>query len=106
MVCLSARGPNTELTGTPDRITFTDAARVVKLVYTADLKSAAFLHKGRTGSTPVPGTNRANRRGCATLPLERRLQLPEDTTGLNITPADAHEMICSATNISRISFLA
>jgi len=40
------------------------------------------------------------------LPLERRLQLPEDTTGLNITPADAHEMICSATNISRISFLA
>lgn len=31
-------------------------ARMVKLVYTADLKSAAFLHKGRTGSTPVPGT--------------------------------------------------
>jgi hypothetical protein len=28
----------------------------VKLVDTADLKSAAFLHKGRTGSIPVPGT--------------------------------------------------
>ena len=32
-------------------------ARVVKLVDTADLKSAAFLHKGRTGSIPVSGTN-------------------------------------------------
>jgi hypothetical protein len=32
------------------------SARVVKLVDTADLKSAAFLHKGRTGSIPVPGT--------------------------------------------------
>ena len=31
-------------------------ARVVKLVDTADLKSAAFLNKGRTGSIPVPGT--------------------------------------------------
>jgi hypothetical protein len=31
-------------------------ARVVKLVDTSDLKSAAFLHKGRTGSIPVPGT--------------------------------------------------
>jgi len=29
----------------------------VKLVDTADLKSAAFLHKGRTGSIPVPGTS-------------------------------------------------
>jgi hypothetical protein len=29
---------------------------VVKLVDTSDLKSAAFLHKGRTGSIPVPGT--------------------------------------------------
>jgi hypothetical protein len=29
---------------------------VVKLVDTADLKSAAFLNKGRTGSIPVPGT--------------------------------------------------
>lgn len=29
---------------------------MVKLVDTADLKSAAFLHKGRTGSTPVRGT--------------------------------------------------
>jgi len=28
----------------------------VKLVDTSDLKSAAFLHKGRTGSIPVPGT--------------------------------------------------
>jgi hypothetical protein len=32
------------------------AARVVKLVDTADLKSAAILNKGRTGSIPVPGT--------------------------------------------------
>ncbi|MEY2781074.1 MAG: hypothetical protein RL307_778, partial [Pseudomonadota bacterium] len=32
-------------------------ARVVKLVDTADLKSAAILHKGRTGSIPVPGTS-------------------------------------------------
>ena len=31
-------------------------ARVVKLVDTADLKSAAILNKGRTGSIPVPGT--------------------------------------------------
>ena len=31
-------------------------ARVVKLVDTSDLKSAAFLHKERTGSIPVPGT--------------------------------------------------
>ena len=31
-------------------------ARVVKLVDTADLKSAAILHKGRTGSSPVLGT--------------------------------------------------
>jgi hypothetical protein len=31
-------------------------ASVVKLVDTADLKSAAFLHKGRTGSIPVRGT--------------------------------------------------
>jgi hypothetical protein len=30
----------------------------VKLVDTADLKSAAFLHKGRTGSIPVRGTTR------------------------------------------------
>jgi len=30
----------------------------VKLVDTADLKSAAFLHKGRTGSIPVSGTKR------------------------------------------------
>ena len=30
---------------------------MVKLVDTADLKSAAFLHKGRTGSTPVRGTS-------------------------------------------------
>ncbi len=29
---------------------------MVKLVDTADLKSAAFLHKGRTGSIPVRGT--------------------------------------------------
>ena len=29
---------------------------MVELVDTADLKSAAFLHKGRTGSIPVPGT--------------------------------------------------
>ena len=28
----------------------------MKLVDTSDLKSAAFLHKGRTGSIPVPGT--------------------------------------------------
>ena len=33
-------------------------ARVVKLVDTSDLKSAAFLQKGRTGSIPVPGTSR------------------------------------------------
>ena len=32
------------------------SARVVELVDTADLKSAAYLHKGRTGSIPVPGT--------------------------------------------------
>ena len=32
-----------------------DAARVVKLVDTRDLKSLAF-RKGRTGSIPVPGT--------------------------------------------------
>lgn len=31
-------------------------ARVVELVDTADLKSAAYLNKGRTGSIPVPGT--------------------------------------------------
>ena len=36
----------------PDRISDCSVARMVKLVYTADLKSAAFLHKGRTGSTP------------------------------------------------------
>ena len=35
-----------------------DPARVVELVDTSDLKSAAFLHKGRTGSIPVPGTIR------------------------------------------------
>ena len=29
---------------------------MVELVDTADLKSAAYLHKGRTGSIPVPGT--------------------------------------------------
>jgi len=29
----------------------------VKLVDTADLKSAAFLNKGRTGSIPVSGTS-------------------------------------------------
>ena len=33
-------------------------ARVVKLVDTADLKSAAYLNKGRAGSIPAPGTNR------------------------------------------------
>jgi hypothetical protein len=32
-------------------------ARVVKLVDTADLKSAAFVNSGRTGSIPVSGTN-------------------------------------------------
>ena len=32
---------------------------MVKLVDTSDLKSAAFLHKGRTGSIPVPGTTSA-----------------------------------------------
>ena len=32
-------------------------ARVVKLVDTADLKSAAYLNKGRAGSIPAPGTN-------------------------------------------------
>jgi hypothetical protein len=31
-------------------------ARVVKLVDTTDLKSVAYLHKGRTGSIPVSGT--------------------------------------------------
>jgi hypothetical protein len=31
-------------------------ARVVKLVDTADLKSAAYLNKGRAGSIPAPGT--------------------------------------------------
>ena len=30
---------------------------MVKLVDTADLKSAAFVHSGRTGSIPVSGTN-------------------------------------------------
>ena len=40
------------------RATMQAGARVVKLVDTSDLKSAAFLHKGRTGSIPVPGTNR------------------------------------------------
>ena len=34
-----------------------ELARVVKLVDTADLKSAAFVHSGRTGSIPVSGTN-------------------------------------------------
>jgi hypothetical protein len=33
------------------------SARVVKLVDTADLKSAAYLNKGRAGSIPAPGTN-------------------------------------------------
>ena len=32
------------------------SARVVKLVDTADLKSAAYLNKGRAGSIPAPGT--------------------------------------------------
>ena len=32
-------------------------ARVVELVDTADLKSAAFVNSGRTGSIPVSGTN-------------------------------------------------
>ena len=31
-------------------------ASMVKLVDTADLKSAAFLNKGRAGSTPARGT--------------------------------------------------
>ena len=34
----------------------TNVARVVKLVDTADLKSAAYLNKGRAGSIPAPGT--------------------------------------------------
>ena len=38
-------------------------ASMVKLVDTADLKSAASLHKGRTGSTPVRGTTRYVQRG-------------------------------------------
>ena len=42
-------------------------ARVVKLVDTSDLKSAAFLHKGRTGSIPVPGTTFS----AATAPIRR-----------------------------------
>ena len=40
----------------PFCFTIGDSARVVELVDTSDLKSAAFLHKGRTGSIPVPGT--------------------------------------------------
>jgi hypothetical protein len=35
---------------------WTCVARVVKLVDTADLKSAAYLNKGRAGSIPAPGT--------------------------------------------------
>ena len=35
-----------------------DVAQVVKLVDTADLKSAAYLNKGRAGSIPALGTNR------------------------------------------------
>ena len=35
-----------------------NGARVVKLVDTADLKSAAYLNKGRAGSIPAPGTNK------------------------------------------------
>ena len=34
-----------------------DVAQVVKLVDTADLKSAAYLNKGRAGSIPALGTN-------------------------------------------------
>ena len=37
-------------------------ASMVKLVDTADLKSAAFLHKGRTGSIPVRGTISGNKK--------------------------------------------
>ena len=37
------------------------SARVVKLVDTADLKSAAYLNKGRAGSIPAPGTNTKSR---------------------------------------------
>ena len=33
-----------------------DVAQVVKLVDTADLKSAAYLNKGRAGSIPALGT--------------------------------------------------
>ena len=41
----------------PPLIESRSVARVVKLVDTADLKSAAYLNKGRAGSIPAPGTN-------------------------------------------------
>ena len=46
----------------PDRISPCAVARMVKLVYTADLKSAAFLHKGRVRVRPPFRHQTAGRR--------------------------------------------
>ena len=56
---------------------------MVKLVDTADLKSAAFLHKGRTGSIPVPGTTSS----AAVAPTRRDFWPSCGYTYLAVNPA-------------------
>ena len=57
-----ARGLASEVNGTTPRVECAIAARVVKSVDTADLKSAAAR---RAGSSPAPGTNQQQRlMGC------------------------------------------
>jgi hypothetical protein len=46
---------------------------VVELVDTADLKSAAFVNSGRTGSIPVSGTN------VASAQLDQKKEIREDS---------------------------
>lgn len=56
MVMQRLAKPSTPVRFWPPPPIFTSAARVVKSVDTADLKSAAYLNKGRAGSIPAPGT--------------------------------------------------
>ena len=56
MVMQRLAKPSTPVRFWPPPPSRKDVAQVVKLVDTADLKSAAYLNKGRAGSIPAPGT--------------------------------------------------
>ena len=71
----------------PARIHIQFIARVVKLVDTADLKSAAFVNSGRTGSIPVSGTNRAM--SAIGSNMSQRTQRPHAVSQANIRVASS-----------------